>query len=73
VEEFMLLANILIGKHLYKYFKNKTLLRVHEDIKGEKRNKLQIFLQKAGLHSIDLQSGKYLSNSIEELRKESSD
>jgi exoribonuclease R len=40
VEEFMLLANILIGKHLYKYFKNKTLLRVHEDIKGEKRNKL---------------------------------
>jgi len=32
VEEFMLLANILIAEHLYKYCWDKTLLRVHEDV-----------------------------------------
>ena len=44
VEEYMLLANTLIGKYLFKYCKDKTLLRAHDEIKGEKRNKLELFL-----------------------------
>lgn len=32
VEEYMLLANILIAEHLYNYCKDKTLLRVHPDL-----------------------------------------
>lgn len=32
VEEYMLLANILVAEHLYKYCSDKTLLRVHPDL-----------------------------------------
>ena len=43
VEEYMLLANILVAKHLFKYCKDKTLLRIHEDIQDEKKIKLNTF------------------------------
>ena len=36
----MLLANILIAKYLFQYCKDKTLLRIHEDIEAEKKEKL---------------------------------
>lgn len=40
VEEYMLLANILIAEHLYKYCSDKTLLRAHPDLDAEKKTKL---------------------------------
>jgi exoribonuclease R len=70
VEEYMLLANILIAEHLYKYCSEKTLLRVHPDVDQEKKELLQDFYQKVGLGSImDLTNSKTLSISMEKLRE----
>ena len=68
VEEYMLLANILVAKHLFKYCKDKTLLRVHDDIEAEKKEKLANFFEKAGLNGVDLANAQTLSRSIEALR-----
>lgn len=43
VEEFMLLANTLVAEHLKKYCIDKALLRVHTDIRAEKKNVLRSF------------------------------
>lgn len=43
VEEYMLLANILIAEHLYKYCKDKTLVRAHPDLEKEKKEALREF------------------------------
>jgi exoribonuclease R len=32
VEEYMLLANILVAEHLFKFCSDKTLLRAHPDL-----------------------------------------
>lgn len=32
VEEYMLLANILVAEHLHKFCHDKTLLRAHPDL-----------------------------------------
>lgn len=48
VEEYMLLANILIAEHLYKYCSDKTLLRAHPDLSDEKKETLKVFFEKAG-------------------------
>ena len=37
VEEYMLLANILVAEHLHKYCNDKTLLRVHPDLDKDKK------------------------------------
>ena len=68
VEEYMLLANILVAQYLYKYCKDKTLLRVHNDIQAEKKEKLLIFLQKIGITNIDLTNAKTLSQSLENMK-----
>ena len=65
VEEYMLLANILVAEHLFKYCKDKTLLRAHNDIEDDKKEKLDAFFQKTGLDNIDLTNAKTLSQSIE--------
>jgi len=65
VEEYMLLANILVAEHLFKYCKDKTLLRAHNDIEDDKKEKLDAFFQKTGLNNIDLTNAKTLSQSIE--------
>jgi len=49
VEEYMLLANILVAEHLYKYCNNKTRLRAHPDLKDEKKVELSEFFKKIGL------------------------
>jgi len=54
VEEYMLLANVLVAEYLFKYCKDKTLLRVHEDIASDKKEKLKEFFEKVGLKGIDL-------------------
>lgn len=69
VEEYMLLANILIAEHLYKYCKDKTLLRAHPDLDAEKKEALLAFYEKAGMKGeIDLTNSKTLSQSLETLR-----
>lgn len=71
VEEYMLLANILIAEHLYKYSADKTLLRAHPDLDKEKKEKLEEFFTKAGLEGlIDLTNSKSLSLSLEGLRNQ---
>ncbi len=37
VEEYMLLANILVAEHLFSFCNDKTLLRVHPDLDKEKK------------------------------------
>lgn len=72
VEEFMLLANILVARHLFKYCKDKTLLRVHNDIESEKKEKLNTFFKQIGLGDVDLTNAKTLSKSIEDLKSRAS-
>ena len=40
VEEYMLLANIYVAEYLFKYCKDKTLLRAHNDISEDKKERL---------------------------------
>jgi len=71
VEEYMLLANILIAEHLFKYCKDKTVLRAHNDIDEEKKEKLYAFFKKVNLGNIDLSNAKALSQSVERLKQSS--
>ena len=68
VEEYMLLANILVAEHLFKYCSDKTLLRVHSDLENEKKDTLKQFFDKVGLGEIDLTDSKTLSLSLESLK-----
>ena len=66
----MLLANILIAEHLYKFCWDKTLLRIHPDVDKDKKETLQEFYEKVGLGGglMDLTNSKSLSLSMERLR-----
>ena len=69
VEEYMLLANILIAEHLFKYCNDKTLLRAHPDLDQEKKKKLGEFYEKVGMGGlIDITNAKTLGDSLERLR-----
>jgi exoribonuclease R len=62
VEEYMLLANILVAEHLHSYCNDKTLLRVHPDLDTEKKEKLLEFFEKAGMKGVlDLTNSKTVS------------
>ena len=37
VEEYMLMANILVAEHLFKFCNDKTLLRAHPDLDQDKK------------------------------------
>lgn len=67
----MLLANILIAEHLYKFCWDKTLLRIHPDVDKDKKETLQEFYEKVGLGGglMDLTNSKSLSLSMERLRE----
>lgn len=54
VEEYMLLANILVGQYILKFCKDKALLRIHNDITADKKEKLYAFFDRIGLKDIDL-------------------
>lgn len=56
VEEYMLLANILVAEYIYEFCKDKTLLRCHNDISLEKKEKLYAFFEKIGISGIYLTS-----------------
>jgi exoribonuclease R len=67
VEEYMLMANVLVAKHIHKYCHDKTVLRVHDDIDGEKKEKLADFLSKVDISGVDFSNAKSLSKSMENL------
>ena len=73
VEEYMLMANILVGEYLFKYCKDKTLLRAHNDITEDKKEKLAVFLERIGIKKFDLSCAKSLSHSMERLKSMESD
>lgn len=64
VEEYMLLANILIAEHLYRYCWDKALLRVHPDLKPEKKEKILSYCNSLDL-DINLTNAKSLNKSLE--------
>ena len=65
----MLLANILIAEYLFKYCKDKTVLRAHNDIDEDRKMKLYAFFKKVNLGNIDLSNAKTLSRSVERLKQ----
>jgi len=69
VEEYMLLANILIAEHLYNHCKGKTVLRAHPEIAEEKKTALTEFFGKVGLREIELNDNVSLSKTMEALKK----
>jgi len=62
------MANILVGEYLQKFCKDKALLRAHNDITAEKKERLALFFEKVDIKDIDLTDAKSLSHSIERLR-----
>lgn len=72
VEEYMLLANVLVAKFTHKYCKDKTLLRMHADFDQSKKEKLTIYFRKIGLKNIDISSASTLSKCIERLKEDES-
>ena len=69
VEEYMLLANILVAEFLFSTCQDKTLLRAHNEIKDQKKEKLASFFQKCGLN-VDISTALSLSKSLEQLKLE---
>mmetsp|Transcript_2600 Transcript_2600/g.4020 ORF Transcript_2600/g.4020 Transcript_2600/m.4020 type:complete len:282 (+) Transcript_2600:1449-2294(+) len=70
VEEYMLMANILVAEYLLEYCKDKTLLRAHNDIDPLKKTELGEFFEKIGLEGVDLTNAKTVSHSMERIRRE---
>ena len=69
----MLLANVLVANHLFKYCKDKTVLRAHNDIAADKKERLTDFFKKIGLEGVDLTNAATLSRSMETLKKTESE
>jgi exoribonuclease R len=49
VEEYMLMANILVAECLFKFCKDKAILRAHSDIKDTKKAELDNFFKAVGM------------------------
>jgi len=70
VEEYMLLANVLIAEFIKPFCGPKTLLRAHADMDEDKKIELREFFNKIGMqgNNINLTNSTTLSNSMETLR-----
>ena len=68
VEEYMLLANIIIAEFLVEHCQDRALLRVHDDLKD--KDKLREFFDKVGLDQIDLTNPLTLSKSFDALKED---
>ena len=66
VEEFMLMANILVAQHLHKYCEDKTLLRAHADITDGRKEALGSFFKRLKL-DINTTDALSLNESIQRL------
>jgi len=60
----MLLSNVLVAEHLYKYCQDKTILRAHKDINQNKKNEMINFFEKVGLGHVDVTDALSLSQSL---------
>jgi DIS3-like exonuclease 2 len=69
VEEYMLMANVLIGRHLLKYCEDKTILRAHDEIKDQRRDQMLSFFQKVDL-DINMTDALSVSQSIKKIASE---
>ena len=65
VEEFMLLANVTVGKKIYTSFPNKALLRSHMSPLPSSFDSLLFSLSKKGFH-LKISSSKELQESLDE-------
>ena len=65
VEEYMLLANVLVAEFLYQKIGDKTLLRVHDEINDNKKVALASFFGTLGLDTIDLNDSQSLNRSVQ--------
>ncbi|XP_031833073.1 DIS3-like exonuclease 2 isoform X2 [Nomia melanderi] len=76
IQEFMLLANMIVARFLYNNIPETALLRNHRGPSMSVLNKTKDVLQKFGIH-LDIESSGSLHNSIirykEELESESND
>ena len=61
VEEYMLMANILVAEVLFKFCKDKAILRVHSDITQNKKAELDNFFKAVGLENVNLTDALSLS------------
>jgi exoribonuclease R len=61
VEEYMLLANILVAETLFDHCQDRALLRSHADIVENKKNELGNFFKKIGLDQINFTDALSLS------------
>lgn len=69
VEEYMLLANVLIAEFIKPFCGPKTLLRAHADIDDDNKKELYKFFDKIGMQGrINLTNSTTLSNSMEALK-----
>lgn len=73
VEEYMLLANLLVADFLFKHCDDKTLLRAHHDISEHKKNALAKFFQVTGLKQVDLTDSLTVNRSLEAVEIETED
>ena len=65
VEEYMLLANILVAEYIKPFCGQKTLLRAHGDIEDEKKEELYEFFEKVGMEGkVDLTNSTTLNHSM---------
>lgn len=69
VEEYMLLANVLVAEHLLEYSKEKTLVRLHNDVEEEKKVQFQEFFNRVGLGEVDLTTSATFSASLMTLQE----
>ncbi|XP_046484594.1 DIS3-like exonuclease 2 isoform X1 [Neodiprion pinetum] len=63
IEEFMLLANMTVARHLYENFPDVSLLRCHQPPLMRNLSKTQTMLEKFGIH-IDIESAGALQASL---------
>lgn len=64
IEEFMLLANVMVAKRIYQHNPNIALLRKHLDPKANEIKKLQELLESYGF-SFSANTPLELKNSLE--------
>mmetsp|Transcript_19524 Transcript_19524/g.30004 ORF Transcript_19524/g.30004 Transcript_19524/m.30004 type:complete len:149 (+) Transcript_19524:4245-4691(+) len=70
VEEYMLLANILVAEFLQDRCKDRALVRAHANLKPEVQTELREFFDKVGIDRMNLTDAESLSMSIDQIAEE---
>lgn len=72
VEEYMLMANVLVAEFLFKHCQDKTLLRAHADIPEHKKASMRQLLGAVGLEQVNLTDSVSLTQSLELVKEQAS-